>query len=141
MLHRIESGTARTFRGSLMASRYTSNARGQQQVWLPGLQVWAALGSRTDSSESPSSRTTAAQDRPSQAPSVATSMLQRSTAVNLSGPGPLKAAAVLTKATAQAESDVDGNVPHCPICKHQLQVCGKCWLFVLQITPQHCLQV
>ena len=95
-----------------------NSARGQQQVWLPGLQVWAALGSR--GRESSELHTTPGVAPPSCAHNSIgpeSNMLRAKAAVSSPAEFPLKAAALATSATAQAETASDDNLPNCPICE------------------------
>lgn len=101
-------------------SNQRSTPQGQQQVWLPGLQVWAALGSRADRPYTSSTTQAATVLRADRTPLAQPKMPSTSTAVSLPVQTSPKAGPKATNATAQAAGDTHESLPHCPICEHSL---------------------
>lgn len=123
-------------------SLQTRNLSSKEQIWLPGLQVWAAVGSmRADTSancgKNPRSVVVAG-------PSASVN-IQTKAEVPLVTEAPVKAATLASDASTCVTQEAE-IVPTCPICKHNRcppvtlsyhveQFCTSCFLQVSWISP------
>lgn len=100
-------------------SQGSSKSKRQEQVWLPGLQVWAALGSRTKTPRVPEPRPVAATPRIYHDHSQSPRMSSSTAAVSLSVQCSAQAAGRAEDTVARLEAIVEDSLPTCPICEAQ----------------------
>lgn len=100
-------------------SQGTSKSKRQEQVWLPGLQVWAALGSRPETPRVPELRRVVATPRVHRDRSQSLQMSSSTAAVGLAVQCSAQAAGRAENTVARLEAIVEDSLPSCPICEGQ----------------------
>jgi len=88
-----------------------------KQVWLPGLQVWAAVGDRPSTNKQSTHPAAATKGMMLALPAISPASQAAKTVKSIEVSASSQAVKAPIVAQANANEEIDDSLPTCPICK------------------------